>query len=484
MVPPGLSLLTPTLLPLALAAIVAIRRPAAGLRSAASTCLGAALAALALAATGAAASDLRALLVAFVAAALVAAAVLAFSARYMAGEPRAGRYARDAVLLVGCLLLAIVSDHIALFAAAWAGASWLVTRLLEDHAAPTHAARAAERARTSFLPADGLMLAALAGLVAASGASGFAALGAWLEASQGGDLLVHAAALAVVGAAAVRAAALPAHRWLLSTVSAPTPLCALLHAGFVNAGAIAVIKLAALFALSPIALAALLVAGAVAMVGGKVLGHVRSDVKGRLAASTIAQMGYMLMQCGLGAFAHAVIHLAAHAAFKADAFVRAGSQVAVPLVTRAVPAGVAGWLLFLPVVLFLGLQLATSLAVPDALLVTFATSLLLESALSAWRHAAGLALLRQLVPVTGAAIAATTLLHEWLGPLAAPSGLAASAATAHLAAAVVAALSVIAFVRHGGLALSPSLFTRLLRLAHGARRRTTPALDPVTSTGA
>lgn len=460
-----------TLLPLALAALLASRHPFAGLRVAAHACFAAAAAGIIVAALTPLPGTARALLFAFVVAAVIAAAVLAFSARYMAGETTATAYARDAIALVACLLLTSITEQLWLFGAAWVGASLLVARMLGRHAAGAHAARAATRARRTFLPADALLLVALVALAAASGATDFAALASWLHNVEHASLLVYVAAFAVVAAIAARAAALPCHRWLLASVSAPTPLCALLHAGFVNAGAITVVKLAPLFALVPAALATLFAIGAVAMIGGNLLAQVRGDVKGRLAASTVAQMGYMLMQCGLGALGHALVHLAAHAAFKADAFLRAGSLVAAPRVPRPVPPVLAGWLLFSPVVVFVVLGSVGGLDVADTLLATFATSLLVEAVLSAWRYGGSATLLRASAPAIIVAGTALALVHGWLGAFDAPLHAAASPATTHLAAVVVAVLSVLAFARHGGLVLPADLYGRILRLAHGVRHR-------------
>jgi NADH:ubiquinone oxidoreductase subunit 5 (subunit L)/multisubunit Na+/H+ antiporter MnhA subunit len=132
----------------------------------------------------------------------------------------------------------------------------------------------------------------------------------------------------VVVAALARCAQLPLHRWLAATVAAPTPVCALLHAGVVNAGGILLIKLGPATGLAGAAAYLLLAAGAgtAAFAGAAMLA--KADVKGALAHSTMAQMGFMLVQVALGAVAAAVVHLVGHAMYKAALFLGSGSAIA------------------------------------------------------------------------------------------------------------------------------------------------------------
>jgi NADH:ubiquinone oxidoreductase subunit 5 (subunit L)/multisubunit Na+/H+ antiporter MnhA subunit len=131
----------------------------------------------------------------------------------------------------------------------------------------------------------------------------------------------------IVVAAATRSAQVPAHGWLIGTVWAPTPVSALLHAGVVNAGGILAIRLWGLVGATAVVTHLLLLLGTLTLVVGTLQARARSDVKGSLAASTVAQMGFMTLTVAVGAHAAALLHLVAHGMFKASLFLGSGSAV-------------------------------------------------------------------------------------------------------------------------------------------------------------
>ncbi len=114
-----------------------------------------------------------------------------------------------------------------------------------------------------------------------------------------------------------RRAQLPFHGWLIQVMEAPTPVSALLHAGVVNLGGFVLIRLAPLVAELPLAMALLVVAGTATAVIAALVMTTRISIKVMLAWSTCAQMGFMLMQCGLGLWEMALLHLVAHSLYKA-----------------------------------------------------------------------------------------------------------------------------------------------------------------------
>ena len=137
-----------------------------------------------------------------------------------------------------------------------------------------------------------------------------------------------AVALLIVLAAIVRSALLPGPRWLPATLAAPTPVSALLHAGVVNAGGFLLIRLSPLLGVTPVASSLALVAGLGTAALGGAAAAVRSDVKGSLVYSTMSQMGFMVAECAVGAFAAAVFHLVAHGMYKASLFLGSGDGIA------------------------------------------------------------------------------------------------------------------------------------------------------------
>jgi NAD(P)H-quinone oxidoreductase subunit 5 len=133
------------------------------------------------------------------------------------------------------------------------------------------------------------------------------------------------AALLIVATAMLKSAQLPLHGWLMEVMETPTPVSALLHAGIINAGGFLVLRLADVLLLAKPALDLLaLIGGATALFGSLVM-LTQTSVKAQLAYSTIAQMGFMLLQCGLGAFSAALLHIVAHSLYKAHAFLSSGS---------------------------------------------------------------------------------------------------------------------------------------------------------------
>ena len=119
----------------------------------------------------------------------------------------------------------------------------------------------------------------------------------------------------------------PLHLWLPSSLFAPTPVTGLLHAGIINAGGFLINRMAPLFGMSSTTLHVAFVVGTMTAVLGASMMLVQNDIKKTLGFSTIGQMGYMIMECGLGAFSLAVFHLIAHGLFKATAFLNCGNVI-------------------------------------------------------------------------------------------------------------------------------------------------------------
>ena len=124
----------------------------------------------------------------------------------------------------------------------------------------------------------------------------------------------------------IPAAQWPFQRWLLDSVVAPTPISAVMHAGIVNAGGMMLTLFAPLFN-GDAAQIILLVLSSVSVLIGTGIMLVQVDYKRQLVGSTIAQMGFMLIQCALGAYLAAIIHAVLHGLFKSTLFLQAGSAI-------------------------------------------------------------------------------------------------------------------------------------------------------------
>jgi len=128
-------------------------------------------------------------------------------------------------------------------------------------------------------------------------------------------------------AAMVKSAQFPLHGWLPQSVEAPTPVSALMHAGLINAGGFLLIRLSPLFVATPLTLVLAVVIGGFTAIYATTIMRTRSDVKGMLVYSTMGQMGFMLLECGLGAFGLAMLHIVAHGLYKATLFLGAGNII-------------------------------------------------------------------------------------------------------------------------------------------------------------
>lgn len=251
---------------------------------------------------------------------LIAGSVLLFSSRNLDGHPELPAFTRHAVMLVLSLAVIALSQTMPLFVLAWLVSTQAVLRLMKLD--PSQRAFAA--ARRTLWPADLAVVFALAGVWFASGE--------WLPPLLplvSGDLhAVHpTVGWALLLAALLRSAIVPVHWWLIRAMAAPTPVSAFLHAGFINGGGILCLKFWPMFAAIPGLSQALMVFAAVSVVLAAGAMRARRDVKGHLAASTVLQMSFMLLQFALGAPVHALLHLLAHAPYKAHALLMSGSNV-------------------------------------------------------------------------------------------------------------------------------------------------------------
>jgi NADH-quinone oxidoreductase subunit L len=124
-----------------------------------------------------------------------------------------------------------------------------------------------------------------------------------------------------------KSAQFPLHMWLPDSLYAPTPVHALLHAGIINAGGFLLARLAPLYDLSPPTLHVVFAVGLLTTILGSSMMLTQNDIKKTLGYSTIGQMGFMIMECGLGAYGLAIFHLIAHGIFKATIFLNCGQVI-------------------------------------------------------------------------------------------------------------------------------------------------------------
>jgi NAD(P)H-quinone oxidoreductase subunit 5 len=251
--------------------------------------------------------------------------VHSYSRRYMAGSRTIDGFFTRVFAFTLVVMLLVAADSLLLFAVAWLVMGLVMADLIGLNEGWSQAQAAASLARRSFLASTGSLVVAFGTLWWHTGATTVSGTASAVGAASTTVVLVAAGALVL--AAMIQSALVPFQGWLLSSMTAPTPASALMHAGFVNAGGILLVRFAPVVTVDPAAMLAIVLVGATSALLGKLLKTVQPDVKGKLGCSTVGQMGFMIMQAGLGFFGAAIAHLILHGFYKAYQFLTAGSRV-------------------------------------------------------------------------------------------------------------------------------------------------------------
>jgi len=267
--------------------------------------------------------------------------VVRYSRSYLDGEAREGAFHGLLLAALAAVNLQVQAANLAVLAAGFVATGLAIRQLLLFYPDRAEARRAAAKFTLVWGAGDAALILAAALLWHAFGTIGIAEL--TVAAGAGLPLAAKIAVALLVIAAALKTAAFPLHGWLTEVMEAPTPVSALLHAGIINGGGLLLIRLAEVVQASPGGMAALVMLGGFTAIFGAVVMLTQSAVKTALAWSTVAQMGFMLLQCGLGLWALAMLHIVAHSLYKAHAFLASGGAVqAVLSVRRPGPVAAPG----------------------------------------------------------------------------------------------------------------------------------------------
>lgn len=299
--------------------------------------------------------------------------VCRYSIRYLDGDATQGNYFRWVAATIGSVSLLVISGNLLLFFLAWVATSLSLHQLLLHYGDRSGAKRAAWTKFRISRVGDAFLLAAMALVFIEFGtfdfAELFAAVGQGTSGAADNQGMISAIAWFFILGAVTKSAQFPLHSWLPETLETPTPVSALMHAGVVNAGGYLVIRLSPLLVEAPTALAALAIVGGITAAVAGIVMLTQTSVKKTLAYSTIAQMGFMMLQCGLGAFSAAMLHIVAHSLYKAYAFLNSGSVLQEAKRTKVSPAAgsarPAVLALILPTVLAIYFALAFSLGLTE-----------------------------------------------------------------------------------------------------------------------
>jgi NADH-quinone oxidoreductase subunit L len=266
----------------------------------------------------------------------VSAVINVYSVRYMQGDSGYARFFSMLGYTTMVLLAMVTSGSLFMLVVWWQLVSWLLYLLLSHNHENAAAVQSAFKTFVILRIGDAALLCGVLLAYRCFGTLTFPAVferaaadAQTLHLWVGGPVIgsVTAITLLMFAGAMAKSAQLPLHVWLPATMDAPTPVSAFMHAGIVNAGGFLINRLAPLYGASPDTLHIVFVVGLFTAIAGTAIMLTRSDVKTKLGFSTMGQMGFMIMECGLGAFALAIFHLISHGIFKATLFLSAGSVI-------------------------------------------------------------------------------------------------------------------------------------------------------------
>lgn len=338
--------------------------------------------------------------------------VLRFATRYLEGDAHRARFLSWMSLTLGAVLALVVSNDLMLLLGAWIATSLCLHQLLLHNPNRAGAIFAARKKFTYSRLADLSLL--LAALLLHRGHDTWR-IDELISSIESGHTAGLPAATFLLGLCAMlKSAQFPFHSWLPDTMDTPTPVSAFMHAGIINGGGFLVLRMAPVFTAAPAAMWMLTIMGTFTAAFGAIVMLAQPGVKRSLAFSTIAQMGFMMLQCGLGAWGLALLHLVAHSFYKAHAFLRAGSTVgavsraAIPLASPGIAVGTfAGIGLVTAAATGMHLLLPEVSATPVVFLVILALSLAYGMARAWSSHKIGK--LRACAAAAGITLAALSL---------------------------------------------------------------------------
>ena len=249
-----------------------------------------------------------------------------YSLGYMDHDPGKRRFFGYLNLFVAAMLLLVLADNYLLLYVGWEGVGLASYLLIGYYQHKPSAAAAAKKAFVVNRVGDvGLSLAIMLMFVAFHTVT-FAGISE--KAEQGSATVLFLIGIFLLIGAAGKSAQVPLQSWLLDAMEGPTPVSALIHAAtMVTAGVYLIVRSNSIYDLSVAAQNAVILVGAVTLLAGAAIGMAKDDIKKALAASTMSQIGYMVLAAGLGpiGYVYAIMHLLTHGFFKAGMFLGAGS---------------------------------------------------------------------------------------------------------------------------------------------------------------
>ncbi len=253
-----------------------------------------------------------------------------YSVGYMQDEEGYGRYFAFLNLFMFAMLMLVLADNLPLLFVGWEGVGLCSYLLIGYYYDKDFAAAAGKKAFIANRVGDVGMVLGIFGIFALFGTADFSFVDLAKNATlaPGSHISVYAVCLLLFLGAVGKSAQVPLYVWLPDAMAGPTPVSALIHAAtMVTAGVYLVARCSAVFVLAPDALTLVAWIGAGTAIFAASIGLAQNDIKKVLAYSTVSQLGYMFLACGVGAFSAGIFHVFTHAFFKACLFLGSGSVI-------------------------------------------------------------------------------------------------------------------------------------------------------------
>jgi len=251
-----------------------------------------------------------------------------YSIAYMAEDPDRRRFFAYLNLFLAAMLLLVVADNFVVLYAGWEGVGLASYLLIGFWYYKPTAATAAKKAFVMNRVGDAGLALAIFVIFANFGTLSYA--GVFGQAAGASQSALTWIGLLLLAGACAKSAQVPLQAWLGDAMEGPTPVSALIHAAtMVTAGVYLIVRCNPLYSLSPDARLGVIIVGAVTLMFGAIIGCAKDDIKRALAASTMSQIGYMVLAAGLGpaGYAFAILHLLTHGFFKAGLFLGSGAVI-------------------------------------------------------------------------------------------------------------------------------------------------------------
>ncbi|BBX48615.1 NADH-quinone oxidoreductase subunit L [Mycobacterium cookii] len=251
-----------------------------------------------------------------------------YSVGYMAEDPDRRRFFAYLNLFLAAMLLLVVADNYLVLYFGWEGVGLASYLLIGFWYHKPTAATAAKKAFVMNRVGDAGLALAIFAIFANFGTLNYSAV--FGLAAGANHAALTAIGLLLLSGACAKSAQVPLQAWLGDAMEGPTPVSALIHAAtMVTAGVYLIVRSNPLYSLSPDARLGVIIVGTVTLLFGAIIGCAKDDIKRALAASTMSQIGYMVLAAGLGpaGYAFAILHLLTHGFFKAGLFLGSGSII-------------------------------------------------------------------------------------------------------------------------------------------------------------